>query len=60
METTIEKLKKKNIRRVVAEGENIKMIKDILRGLRYQDILVQEFVMNISPYTGDNGCFKWH
>lgn len=54
----LEKMKKKNLRRVVAEGENPKMIKDILRGVRDQEILVQEFVAKISPHTGDNGLNK--
>lgn len=48
-------MKKKNIRRVVAEGENPKMIKEILKAVRDQDILVQEFVAKIGPHTGDNG-----
>lgn len=58
METELEKLKKKNIRRVVGEGEDLKMIKEVLKDLRDKDILVQEFIMKISPYTADNGSLK--
>lgn len=55
-ETEFEKLKKKNVRRNVAAGEDIKQIREVIRGLKGQDnISVQEFVGLVSQYTGDNG-----
>ncbi|KRT83259.1 hypothetical protein AMK59_4636, partial [Oryctes borbonicus] len=54
-ETDLQKLKKKTIRRNVPEGEDLKMIKDIMKGIKDQEITVHEFVGLVAPYTGDNG-----
>lgn len=50
----MEKLRKKNIRRIAPAGEEIKKIREIIRNAS-PDLTVQEFVGQISPYTGDNG-----
>ncbi|KAI4456692.1 hypothetical protein MML48_8g00000844 [Holotrichia oblita] len=54
-ETEVQKLKQKTIRRNAPEGEDIKMIKEIMKGLKDQEITVHEFVGLVAPYTGDNG-----
>lgn len=50
----MEKLRKKNIRRIAPAGEDLKKIREIIRNAA-PDLTVQEFVGTISPYTGDNG-----
>ncbi|GJQ72229.1 hypothetical protein Trydic_g3320 [Trypoxylus dichotomus] len=54
-DTELDKLKKKTIRRNVPDGEDLKMIKEIMKGIKDQEITVHEFVGLIAPYTGDNG-----
>ncbi|KAK4874435.1 hypothetical protein RN001_013795 [Aquatica leii] len=55
VDPTLERLKKKVIRRNAPPGEDIKKIKEIIKQFNKETISVQEFVGLISPYTGDNG-----
>ncbi|KAF2905197.1 hypothetical protein ILUMI_00974 [Ignelater luminosus] len=55
IDPVLEKLRRKTIRRNAPEGEDLKKIKDIIRGLHMEIVTVQEFVGLISPYTGDHG-----
>ncbi|KAF5293496.1 hypothetical protein FQA39_LY02981 [Lamprigera yunnana] len=55
LDPTLEKLKKRAIRRNAPAGEDLKKIKEIIRGLNKEGITVQEFVGLLSPYTSDNG-----
>ncbi|XP_022917279.1 meiosis-specific nuclear structural protein 1-like [Onthophagus taurus] len=51
----LEKLKAKTRRRHAPEGEDLRGIKEILKGMIDQEITVHEFVGAISEYTADNG-----
>lgn len=47
------------MRRNAPAGEDLKQIKEVIRGMKNQEITVQEFVGLVSQYTGDNGIFKY-
>lgn len=55
IDPVLEKLRRKTIRRNAPEGEDLKRIKEIIRGLHMEVVTVQEFVGLIAPYTGDHG-----
>lgn len=46
------------MRRNAPAGEDLKQIKETIKGMRHKEVTVQEFVGSISQYTGDNGKSK--
>ncbi|KAB0793547.1 hypothetical protein PPYR_13167 [Photinus pyralis] len=55
LDPALERLKKKTVRRNAPAGEDIKKIREIIKGLNREVVTVQEFVALVSPHTGDNG-----
>ncbi|KAK5640913.1 hypothetical protein RI129_009460 [Pyrocoelia pectoralis] len=55
LDPALERLKRKTVRRNAPAGEDIKKIREIIKGLNREVVTVQEFVALVSPHTGDNG-----
>ncbi|RZC41247.1 PERQ amino acid-rich with GYF domain-containing protein 2-like, partial [Asbolus verrucosus] len=56
LESELDKIKKKTIRRNAPPGEDLKSIKTVLKSIKDQNVTVQEFIALIAPSTGDNGA----